>query len=407
MSKLLQVALGILAAIGGFVDIGELVFNGEAGSQFGYSLVWAVLLGLLGILVFAEMSGRVAAVSERAVFDAVRERTGFLVGLITLVAAELVCVMTLTAELGGVAVVLRLLTGFPYAVTLPVAFVAMLLLLWFVPFEGLERIFGYMGLCLLVFAVAAVLLHPDWGRLAHGAVPSFSTQKPALYLYFAVGLVATTISPYEVYFYSSGAVEDRWTVKDLWLNKVTVFLGFGLGALLSISLLVVSAEVLQPRSISPEHLGTTALTAAQLGFIPLLLGLVGMLFAVGGAAVETSLAGAYTLAQFLGWQWGKYRGDRRAPRFTLAWVVILVIGALVLVTGVDPVQVTEYAVIFAAVAMPLTYWPVLLVANDRAYMGEHRNGRLGNVLGYGYLAVIVVAAVAAVPLLVITGAGSG
>src|SRR5919204_6889643 len=99
--KLLQVALGILAAIGGFVDIGELVFNGQAGSRFGYQLIWAVLLGMIGIFIFAEMCGRVAAVSRRAVFDLVRERTGFLAGLITLVAAEVVCVMTLTAEAGG------------------------------------------------------------------------------------------------------------------------------------------------------------------------------------------------------------------------------------------------------------------------------------------------------------------
>jgi Mn2+/Fe2+ NRAMP family transporter len=277
--------------------------------------------------------------------------------------------------------------------------------MWLLPFDGLERLFGYGGLALIAFVFAAAVNHPDWGALARGALPGFDLEQPALYLYFAVGLVATTISPYEVYFYSSGAVEDRWQPGDLWLNKLTAFVGFGLGALLSIALLVTSAELLQPRQIQPESLGSVALLAAGGGLPLLLLALLGMLFATGGAAVETSLAGAYTLAQFLGWQWGKSRGKIQAPRFSLTWVGLLLTAGVVLATGVDPVQVTEYAVIFAAVAMPLTYLPVLLVANDRRFMGDHANGRLGNALGWAYLAVIVIAAAAAVPLLIVTSAG--
>jgi manganese transport protein len=71
------------------------------------------------------------------------------------------------------------------------------------------------------------------------------------------------------------------------------------------------------------------------------------------------------------------------------------------------VQVTEFSVIFSAVALPLTYVPILLVANDRAYMGDYANGRLGNVFGVIYLFVILLIAVSAVPLLVLTNLGQG
>jgi manganese transport protein len=407
LKNVLQIALGILAAIGGFVDIGELVFNGQAGSRFGYGLVWAILLGLGGAMVFSEMSGRVAAVSRRAVFDLIRERTGFATGLVTLVAGMVVCLMTLTAELGGVVIVLRLFSGLPYGVLLPVAAAGMVLLILALPFEWLERIFGYAGLGLVAFALAALQLHPDWQQLARGALPSFDSSQPGLYLYFAVGLLATTVSPYEVYFYSSGGVEDGWTAKDLGLNRVTAFVGFSVGALLSIAILVVSAEVLRPLGIQPQHLGSTALTLGTLGQVGLLVGLVGILMAVGGAALETALAGAYSLSQFVGWPWGKYLGLRKAPRFTIVWILLFGLAALVLATGIDPVAITEYAVIFAAVAMPLTYAPVLLVANDRSYMGEHANGRLANTFGLVYLVLILLAAVLAVPLLILTGAGQG
>jgi manganese transport protein len=84
--KVFQVALGVLAAIGGFVDIGDLVFNAQAGATFGYELIWAVLVGALGIIVYSEMCGRVAMVAKRPVFEIVRDRMGYASGLATLCA---------------------------------------------------------------------------------------------------------------------------------------------------------------------------------------------------------------------------------------------------------------------------------------------------------------------------------
>jgi Mn2+/Fe2+ NRAMP family transporter len=137
------------------------------------------------------------------------------------------------------------------------------------------------------------------------------------------------------------------------------------------------------------------------------VGLIGILFAVGGAAIDSALSGAYNLAQFLGWEWGKYRAPVHAPRFTLAWIAMLVLGFFIVVTGVDPIMVTEISVIFSVVALPLTYIPILLVANDRAYMGQYANGRIANVFGIAFLLVILVIAVAAVPLMVVTNMGQG
>ena len=116
MKQVLQIALGILSAIGGFVDIGDLVFNTQAGATFGFQLLWVVVIGVVGIIVYSEMCGRVAAISKRPVFDLVRERVGFSAGLSTLIASEVVNLMTCAAEVGGVAIVLQLLSGLPYRV---------------------------------------------------------------------------------------------------------------------------------------------------------------------------------------------------------------------------------------------------------------------------------------------------
>lgn len=410
MRKALQIALGMVAAFGGFVDIGELVFNVQAGAAFGYQLLWAVPIGVLGIVTYAEMSGRVAAITKRPVFDVVRQRLGFGAGLITLVASQVINVLTVAAEVGGVALILQLLfADIPFRVLLLVSVAVLTAIVFLLPFSALERLFGYGGLFLVVFIVAALKLRPDWGSLAGGFVPHWQTgQDTLIYWYFAVGVIAAALMPYEVYFYSSGAVEDGWTESDLGVNRANAVLGWALGGIFSAALIAVSAELFHPLGIEPDFLGTTALAAdVPLGQTGLLLAFLGMLFVVGGAALESSFAGAYNLAQFLGWEWGKYRGPRHARRFTWAWIVMFVLALIIVVTGANPVLITEYAVVLAVVALPLTYLPVLLIARDRTYMGEHVNGRLADFFGWLYLAVIVVISLVALPLLFATNAGAG
>jgi manganese transport protein len=409
LKNVLAVALGILSAIGGFVDIGDLVFNTQAGATFGFQLLWVVVIGVVGIIVYSEMCGRVAAVSKRPVFDLVRERTGFGAGLATLLASQVVNLMTCAAEIGGVAITLQLLSGLPYRVLIVLAVAGLIVASWALPFVWIERVFGYLGLCLLVFAVAAIKLHPDWGKVAHGFVPgSHSGGSLLVYLYFVVGLLGAAMTPYEVYFYSSGAVEDGWGLKELNLNKVTATIGYSLGGFLSFSLMIVAAALFLPQGIDPQFLGTPALTAQHaLGEVGLLLALVGILFAVGGAAIETCFSGAYNTAQFFGWRWGKKERPAAASRFTLAWLAIFALAFLVVMTGYDPVKLTEYSVIFSVVALPLTYLPILLIANDHTYMGSKTNGRLANFFGVLYFIVIIAIALAAIPLMLITHGGQG
>ena len=406
MSKILGLALGILAAIGGFVDIGDLVFNTAAGATFGYQLVWVIPIGVVGIIVYSEMCGRVAAVSGKAVFDAVRERVGFKAALGALVSSEVVNLMTLACELGGVAIALQLLSGLPYRWLIVAAAVVLAVVIWVTSFEWIERLFGYGGLCMLVFAVAAVKVGPSWGKLGLGFLPHLSQNNPMLYCYFVIGLLGAAMTPYEVYFYSSGGVEEQWGPKDIGMNRANAIVGYGLGGTLSIALMMVGATVFLGHGINPEHLGTIALGAGDtLGKLGLLLALVGILFAVGGASIDTVFSGAYNLAQFCGWEWGRYRHPAGAPRFALTWIVLLVLATLIVMTGVDPVVLTEYAVIFSVVALPLTYVPILLVANDRSYMGRYGNGRLANTLGLLYLVVILAVSITAIPLMILTNAG--
>jgi Mn2+/Fe2+ NRAMP family transporter len=161
-----------------------------------------------------------------------------------------------------------------------------------------------------------------------------------------------------------------------------------------------------PVGAQVDTLGQAGLPAViAFGKLGLALVILGFFAATFGAAMETGLSAGYTIAQYFGWQWGKRVRPREAARFHVVLLVSLLIGVAALFTMIDPVLLTEYTLVFSAVVLPLTYLPILVVANDRDYLGEHVNGVFANTLGTVYLVLIVVVAVAAIPLMVMTGVG--
>ncbi|MFF0659241.1 NRAMP family divalent metal transporter [Micromonospora tulbaghiae] len=407
MRKLFAATLGVLSAVGGFVDIGDLVAASQAGALFGMAHTWVLLAGVVGICAYAEMAGRIAAVSGRAVFDLVRERLGPRVALLNLVASWLVTVVTLAAELGGVALALQLATRVSHLFWVPFAALAVWLVLWRLRFELMERIFGLAGLALLVFAVALVALPTDWPALGQGVwqVSAVGHGWP-LYWFVAVALFASTVSPYEVFFFSSGGVEERWSAADLARARSNVLVGFPVGGFLALSLIAVATVAYHPSGASLSTLDEVARpVATALGGAGLAAAVLAFFAVTFGAALETGLSAAYAASQYFGWQWGKRVRPREAARFHSVLLVGLLLGVVMLMTTVDPVRLTEYMLVLSAVVLPLTYLPILVVANDRGYLGDRVNGRWTNLLGAVFLLLIVAASVAAIPLAIMTGMG--
>lgn len=406
----LELTLGIMTAVGGFVDISELVFAAKAGSMFSYALIWVFVLGTIGMSVFGEMSGRVAAIAKQPVFNLMRHRLGLNLGLLTLAGSLISTLITCAAEVGGMALILNYLTGLPYMLLAVISVAALMASMWVLPFKWIERTYGLLGLMMIVFAVALVAIHPPWAKLAGGVVPQvpprLSSKELLTFSYFIVAILSAVLFPYESYFYSSGGIEEGWGPKDLLTNRITCTVGFGFGSLLAISILATSAQLFGPINVGPELPGTSALEAAMpLAKPGLLLALLGMLFAVAGAAVETCMSNAYAVAQFFGWEWGRHVKPWEAPRFTIAWIAVMLLALLIVLTGVDVLSLVEYAVLFSIVVLPLTYLPLMLLANDKSYMKQHANKWLAKSLGWLFFIIVTAAAIAAIPLYLLTSGG--
>ncbi|MFG2007217.1 NRAMP family divalent metal transporter [Spirillospora sp. NPDC048911] len=408
MKRVYALALGVVTAFGGFVDIGDLVANSLIGARFGLGLAWVMVVAIIGICLFAEMSGRIAAVSHRPVFDLVRERLGPRAALANLSASFLITLLTLAAEIGGAALALELVTGVSYLLFVPVIMLTAWLVVWRMRFSVMDNLFALGGLGLLAFAAALWALGPDWGELGHQAFhPSLPEQEGLpTYFYYAIALFGGAMTPYEVFFFSSGGVEERWNRRDLLTSRMNVFLGFPLGGLLSLSIAACATVVFQPAAVQVDDLSQVVLpTVVGLGQVGFAFAILGIFAATFGATLETALSCGYTVAQYFGWQWGKFVAPVKAARFHTVVLASLLIAGMGILTTVDPITVTEYSLVFSAIALPLTYLPVLVVANDRQFMGDKANGHVSNVFGSVYLILLMVVSVVAIPLMIATKAG--
>ncbi len=410
MGKLSSITLGIITAVGGFIDMGELVTCAQAGAQYRYALLWTIVVGTLGIIVYADTAGRVAIASGRSLFDVIRERLGFRLALIPLAAALLVNLLTLVIELAGMALVVQIITGFSYLWWFPLAALAIVVVLWFASFTFVENSASLLGLSILIFVIAAIKLAPPWSEVARQAVaPSIPHgQSLVSYGFAAVSLIGAFMTPFEIYFYASGAIEEKWDGSDIGVNRATATIGMTFGALIAFAMMIVAAQTFFPHGAQPQSFGgiRTPLVYA-LGGLGAVGFLAGAFFCTAGAALEVTLSTAYALCQFFGWDWGQNHNPKEAPVFTLWYLVAILAAVAIGVSGIDPIKLTIYTTALAAFSLPFTFAPLLVIANDERYMGEQRNGRLANVAGIFFLVVLTIVTLITIPLFILSGGGGG
>lgn len=399
MKKLLQVGLGIVTSVGGFLEIGSITTAAQAGAGFGYQLAWTVLLGTLCIGFLVEMSGRFSAVSKHTIPDAMRERFGVNFFAVPLIVVLLVSLLVLAAELGGIAAALEMATGWPLPVWgIPVTLLAWALL-WRATFSFIENGVSLLGLVTIAFAVGAAKLHPDYHALARGFVPTLPRRDAGHYWFVAVSVLGASITPSLYYFYSSGAVEEKWDASYIAVNRAIAAIGMGFGGFLSLAVLVLAALVFHPRNIDVQHYQQLPeLLSGVLGRRGVWLVIASLGIACLGATLEIALALAYMLAQGFGWRWGEDLEPADDARFSLAYTLLLVAAMIFVVAGVDPLKLTEISMALTAASLPVCVFPFLILMNDRSYLREHTNGYLGNAIVMGISALAAVLAVVSIPL---------
>lgn len=328
MKKALNITIGIMTSIGGFLDAGTISTSGQAGASFGFGLIWALVLGTLAIALLVEMSGRLAAVSRQTYASAIRERFGFKFFLVPLVAEFISESILLAAQLGGIALSVSLLTGLNWRLLYPLAALFVWIIVWAARFAVIENGPALLGLIVLSFIVAIMALGAPTPSLVSTLWrPALEPGEPAEYFFLVAGILGATISPYLLHFYSSGAREDKWDEGYLGVNRITAIAGMGFGSISSIAVVVLAAMVLGPLNITVGTLGEMGIMMAKpFGITGSILFAITLFTVCLGAALEGLLSLSFMVSQGLGLGRGRaargrapvlphlsHHPDRRAP----------------------------------------------------------------------------------------------
>jgi Mn2+/Fe2+ NRAMP family transporter len=375
-------------------DAGGIATYAQIGAQYGYSMLWALVLITVSLIVVQVQVARLGVVTGKGLAEVIREQFGVrwtaLAMVVLLVANGAVAI----AEFAGMAAAGELF-GIPRLIAVPVMAVVVWLIVVRASYTVAEKIFILLSTALLTYVGAAFLANPDWLEVTRSLVtPSLSADTG--YLTTLVALVGTTITPYMLFYLQSSLSDKGVQLEDYPSERADVVIGSVLSDLVALFIIVSTAATLYANGI----LVTTAEDAAR-ALEPLAGPYARTLFGVGlfGASMLAAsvlpLSTAYAVCGAFGWERGVSRSWSEAPIFnTLYTALIAFSAAFVLIPGLPLIQVIVATQFLNGLLLPIILIFVVRLVNDRDLMGEHTNSRLFNILSYGTTAVLIVLTIA-------------
>jgi Mn2+/Fe2+ NRAMP family transporter len=363
------------------------------GADYGYRLLWVLTLSTAALIVFHEVAVRTGVVTGKGLMALIRERVGVWPARVVVTALVIANLGTLSAEFAGLAAAAQLLTGVGRGVAIPVAAIAVTVLVIRGRFHRVEHVLLALSTIFVTYIVAGALAHPDWGEAARGlVVPSVPSGSKAVVA--IVAAVGTTLAPWGLAFIQSYAVDKRLKPNDLRYERVDVVGGALMTGVIGFFVVVACAATLHQSGTSIDE-ASDAARALE----PLAGGLAQTLFGLGflGAALlaiaVVPLATAYSVAEAANKPATLDAGPHNDRLFYLTFVgVVACAAAIVLVPSVPLVPLLYLSQALNAVLLLAVLPFIRGLARDPELMGSHRLGRAGSVataLVIGLVAVSV------------------
>ena len=384
---------GLIAANAGN-DAGGIATYASAGSQFAYRTLFFLVLVTIGLVVVQEMSARLGAHTGKGLASLIREQFSLRWATLAVGCLLLANVGLVVSEFAGIGAAFELL-GVPRVVSIPLAALAIWALVLFGSYRYAERIFLAFSLVFLVYPVAAVLAHPNWGAVASQTVlPHFVATRD--FVVVGVALIGTTISPY-MQLYAAAAVVDRGIGPEEYrLERFDAVGGALFADMIAFFIIVATAAAIggQGQLTSAKQAAEALRPVAGAG-TEILFGL-GLLGASALAGAVVPLSTSYAISEALGVERSVSRRFSQAPLFLSLFSAQILIGAAVALTPVNLIRLLIGTQVLQGLLTPVVLVFILLLANRRSVLGAAANGRLFRVV-----ATLAVGAVATLSLVLL------
>jgi Mn2+/Fe2+ NRAMP family transporter len=376
-----------------FIGPGTVTLCTLAGVNFGFNLLWAMLLSIIATIVLQEMAARLGIISQKGLSEVIREeiKIPFLKQFITVLILSAIVVGNASYEAGNISGgILGLETIFgkfstdvgSYSINLMsfVIGVIAFVLLYIGNYKFLEK--ALISLVLLMsfsFVVTAIVTKPDVFAILKGLfIPKFPEKS----LLTVIGLIGTTVVPYNLFLHAS-LVKERWKTKeDLSFAKKDTIISIILGGLVSMAI-IISAAAIPFKEITNAADLARGLAPLYGDFAKYFLALG--LFAAGiTSAITAPLAAAYVAKGCLGWQ-----GDLKSKSFRIVWMIVLFLGVFFSSIGIKPIEIIKFAQVANGMLLPVIAGILLWIMNKKNVLGSFVNTKTQNILGFVILAITI------------------
>ena len=371
------------------------------GADYGYSLLWVLLISTLALIVFHELGARTGIATGQGLAGLLRDRFGVRWAALAVTALVIANLGTTCAEFAGIAAASEL-GGVDRLVSVPIAAVVLSLLVLRGGFRRIEHVLLALATVFASYIVAGLLAGPDWAAAAEGLVVPRIPGGSATFVAVAA-TVGTTLAPWGLAFIQSYAVDKRLSISQLRLERIDVVTGAVMTGVIGFFIVIACAATLHAdgRSIDTASDAAVALEPVAGEFASLLFG-AGLLGAALLAASILPLSTAYSVSEFLGYEAALDDSPREAPFFYASYVVIVGIAVVVVLSaGGALIPILYLTQALNAILLPPLLVMMWRIGRDPAVMGDLATGDLLSVGQLAALAMVVasVVALAASPLI--------
>lgn len=369
---------GVLIAAA-FIGPGTVTLCTIAGASFGYSLIWAIVLSTFSTIVLQEMSLRIGLVTRMNLAEVLRTsiKSIFLNRLIILLIIFSIIIGNTAYEAGnitGASLGISAIINYESINYIPV-FIGLIafVILYQGDYKILERSLVSLVIIMSVsFFITAIMTKPDITNLLNGI---FKPQVNSSNLIVVLGLIGTTVVPYNIFLHSS-LVSEKWnSIDKLRVARIESFISILLGGLVSLSIIITAASV--------SNQNVTGVIDLAKGLEPLygkfaiyFLGLG--LFASGiTSSITAPLAAAYVAKSCFGWN-----NSLKSNRFRLVWIFILITGVILSMININPIEIIKFAQFSNSLLLPIIAIILLWLINDKNIISAKYNYKYQNIFGF-------------------------
>jgi len=364
-------------------DAGGIATYTQAGSAYGYSLLWSLIPMTIALYVTEEMCARMGVVTGKGLSDLIREEFGFRSTFFVMITGFLVDLGNVVAEFAGVAAAMQIF-GISKYVAVPIAAALVWLLVLKGNYRQVEVVFLIACAFYLTYLFSALLSHPDWLQAARmTVVPSIHFDTG--YLVTLTALVGTTIAPWQFFYLQAGFVEKKVGPRQYPQAKLDVLFGSISCMIIVFFIIICTAATLHASGLTSVNDAAEAAKA----LIPLAGKWAGLTFAFGllnaslFAATILPLSTAHVICEGLGFEAGLDHKFKEAPAFYwLYTTLILVGGGIVMLPNAPLWKIFIFSQVGNGVWLPIVVIFILLLINRKDLMGEHSNTLLFNVIAW-------------------------